>query len=71
MTDVPAENPATMPEDEPITATVVEPELQTPPLVASLKTVALPIQVFVTPEIADGNGLTTIVVVATQPVPIE
>ena len=68
---VPGDIPETRPVPDPTRATTVLLLVQVPPADALLKSVVLPKQIFVLPEIAEGNALTTTVVVAAQPVPIE
>lgn len=68
MIAVPADTPVTIPEINPTVAIPVAPELQVPPVIASLNVVVVPIQIFVEPLIITGDGLTVIVVVIIQPV---
>ena len=60
--------PATIPDDDPMVATPVDPEAHDPPP-ASFKAVADPGQTEAVPLIAEGKGLTVTDVVALQPVP--
>ena len=64
----PADTPVTIPEDEPIVATPVDPETHVPPP-ASLKVVVDELQREAVPEIAAGNGSTVIVSDIRHPVP--
>jgi len=59
--------PVTVPELEPMVATVVLPLAQTPLPVASLSVVVVPGHTFIVPVIAAGDGLTVIVVVVVHP----
>jgi hypothetical protein len=70
MMAVPDDSPETKPEVEPTVATPVDPELQMPPLVASLNIVSYPAQTEGIPDMSAGNALTVIVVVAAQPDPV-
>ena len=63
--DVPPVTPVTTPVDELTVATAVVPLLQVPPLVASLSVVVAPAHATAVPVIANGNGLTVIVLVET------
>ena len=54
--------------DEPAVATVVAPLVQTPPVIASLSVVQVPLQMPVIPVIAVGVMFTDMVLVAIQPV---
>jgi hypothetical protein len=66
---VPAAMPLATPDDEPIVAMAVLPELQVPPP-PSLSKTDVPEQKLVIPEIGDGKGLTVTVSKIIQPVGI-
>ena len=66
MVTVPAATPVVTPVVLPIVAIAILLLLQVPP--TSLKVVVKPIQTFVIPVIADGNGLTVKGVLMIQPV---
>ena len=69
MFTVPAEIPPTIPLPAPTVPVAGTALVQVPPADASLNVVVKPTHTFVTPVIADGNGLTVTGVVAKQPVP--
>ena len=64
---VPAVTPVKTPEVTPIVATDVLLLVQETPVGAQLKTVAAPVQIFVAPVMADGNGFTVTFNVLKQP----
>jgi hypothetical protein len=67
MVVLPAVTPATIPDDDPIPATVVNEELHAPSLVASLRVVVLPAHSLAAPVIAAGRGFTVTLCIAAQP----
>ena len=69
MADVPAATPATT--AVVAVATEVLPELQVPPVVASVKVVVNPAHIVAVPEIAAGEALTVTTFVATHPEEVE
>lgn len=64
---VPDDTPLTTPVDEPIVATLGEPEVHVPPPVALNKEVVPPTHTVITPVIAPGGGSTVTVNVAEHP----
>ena len=68
MVGVPVATPVTTPVPETIVASVVLPLVQVPPVVGSLNVVVAPAQTLVVPVIADGKGLTVMVIFTAQPV---
>ena len=67
MIAVPLAAPVTMPEPAPIVATAVFPLCQVPLAVASLMLVLVPLHIFVSPLMADGDGFTVTVLITMQP----
>ena len=70
MTGVPPEIPCVIPV-EPMVASVISLLLHMPPVVASVSVVVAPRQIFPTPLIPTGDGLTVIGIVTVQPTPLE
>jgi len=72
ITDVPAETPVRIPDNEPMVATAVVPLLHVPPGTAFISVMLLPAQIVIpgTPDepMGPGSGLTVTVVVTKQPV---
>ena len=68
ITVVPADTPVTIPVADPTLPMPGYPELQVPPVVASLRLMVSPTQTFVGPVMVAGNGLTVTVLITVQPV---
>ena len=65
---MPGVPPVTVPDAEPILAIRLLLLVQVPPLTVLVRVVVRPVHTCVTPEIADGSGLTVTTAVAWQPV---
>ena len=65
---VPGAIPDTVPDNDPIVAMPVEPEIQSPPGTPSVRVVAAPVHTVVTPVTETGVVLTVTIVVILQPV---
>jgi hypothetical protein len=61
--DVPPETPVTVPDDEPMVATLVVPLVHVPPGEMSVSVVDVPAQIEARPVIAPGSGFTVTVFV--------
>jgi hypothetical protein len=68
MIQVPEAIPVTMPVSVPTVAMPALLLIQLPPLIASERSIEFPTQTIAGPEMAEGDGVTDIVVVVKQPV---
>ena len=68
ITEVPAAIPETIPDEDPIVATPIDPDVQLPPVGMSDKLIVVPVQTLVAPETAAGCGFTVMTIEVAHPV---